>query len=40
VNQNNLVRITLTTENIPHSFTIDRYRIATRVDGRFYCAAG
>jgi len=37
VNQNNLVRITLTTENIPHSFTIDRSRIATRVDARFYC---
>jgi heme/copper-type cytochrome/quinol oxidase subunit 2 len=31
VNQNDLVRITLRSEDIPHSFTIDAYRIAKRV---------
>ena len=31
VAQNDLVKITLTTEDIPHSFTLDRYRIAKRV---------
>ena len=32
VNQDDLVRVTLTTEDIPHSFTIDKYRIAKRVE--------
>jgi cytochrome c oxidase subunit 2 len=32
VNQDDLVRITFTTADIPHSFTIDRYRIAKRVE--------
>ncbi len=32
VNQNDLVRITLATADIPHSFTIDKYRIAKRVE--------
>ena len=32
VNRDDLVRITLTTDDIPHSFTIDRYRIAKRVE--------
>ena len=31
VNQNDLVRVTLRSEDIPHSFTIDSYRIAKRV---------
>ena len=31
VQQDDLVKITLTTEDIPHSFTIDKYRIAKRV---------
>jgi heme/copper-type cytochrome/quinol oxidase subunit 2 len=32
VQQDDLVRITLTTEDIPHSFTVDKYRIAKRVE--------
>lgn len=32
VRQDDLVRITLTSEDIPHSFTIDKYRIAKRVE--------
>ena len=32
VNQDDLVRITLTTSDIPHSFTVDKYRIAKRVE--------
>jgi heme/copper-type cytochrome/quinol oxidase subunit 2 len=32
VQQNDLVRVTLTSEDIPHSFTIDKYRIAKRVE--------
>jgi heme/copper-type cytochrome/quinol oxidase subunit 2 len=32
VNQDDLVRITLTTDDIPHSFTVDKYRIAKRVE--------
>src|SRR5258708_19101640 len=32
VNQNDLVRITFTTDDIPHSFTVDKYRIAKRVE--------
>ena len=32
VQQDDLVRITLTSEDIPHSFTIDKYRIAKRVE--------
>jgi len=32
VAQNDLVRITFTTADIPHSFTIDKYRIAKRVE--------
>jgi len=32
VNQDDLVRITLTSDDIPHSFTIDKYRIAKRVE--------
>lgn len=31
VNQNDLVRVTLRSEDIAHSFTIDSYRIAKRV---------
>jgi cytochrome c oxidase subunit II len=30
VEQDDLVKITFTTEDIPHSFTIDQYRIAKR----------
>ena len=32
VNQDDLVRVTLTTPDSPHSFTIDKYRIAKRVE--------
>src|SRR5712691_5618038 len=32
VNQDDLVRVTFTTDDIPHSFTIDKYRIAKRVE--------
>jgi heme/copper-type cytochrome/quinol oxidase subunit 2 len=32
VNQDDLVRITLTSDDIPHSFTVDKYRIAKRVE--------
>lgn len=32
VQQDDLVKITLQTEDIPHSFTIDSYRIAKRVN--------
>jgi heme/copper-type cytochrome/quinol oxidase subunit 2 len=32
VNQDDLVRITFTTDDIPHSFTVDKYRIAKRVE--------
>ena len=32
VNQDDLVRITFTTSDIPHSFTVDKYRIAKRVE--------
>jgi heme/copper-type cytochrome/quinol oxidase subunit 2 len=32
VNQDDLVRITFTASDIPHSFTIDQYRIAKRVE--------
>ena len=32
VQQDDLVKITLQTEDIPHSFTIDGYRIAKRVN--------
>jgi heme/copper-type cytochrome/quinol oxidase subunit 2 len=32
VGQDDLVRITLTTGDIPHSFTIDKYRISKRVE--------
>jgi len=32
VSQNDLVRITLTAEDIPHSFTIDKYRIAKKAE--------
>jgi heme/copper-type cytochrome/quinol oxidase subunit 2 len=31
VRQDDLVRVTLTTQDIPHSFTIDTYRISKRV---------
>src|SRR5829696_3793710 len=31
VNQNDLVRVTLRSDDIPHSFTVDSYRIAKRV---------
>ena len=31
VRQDDLVRVTLTSQDIPHSFTIDRYRISKRV---------
>jgi nitrous-oxide reductase len=33
VNQNDLVKITLRSHDIAHSFTIDAYRIAKRVSG-------
>jgi heme/copper-type cytochrome/quinol oxidase subunit 2 len=32
VKQDDLVRITFTTEDIQHSFTVDKYRIAKRVE--------
>jgi heme/copper-type cytochrome/quinol oxidase subunit 2 len=32
VQQDDLVRVTFSTEDIPHSFTIDKYRIAKRVE--------
>jgi cytochrome c oxidase subunit II len=32
VTQDDLVRITFTTDDIPHSFTVDKYRIAKRVE--------
>jgi heme/copper-type cytochrome/quinol oxidase subunit 2 len=32
VNQNDLVRVTLTSEDIPHSFTLPDYRISKRVE--------
>lgn len=32
VQQNDLVKITIETEDIPHSFTIDDYRISKRVN--------
>ena len=32
VQQDDLVRVTLSTRDIPHSFTIDKYRIAKRVE--------
>ncbi len=32
VNKNDLVKITFTAEDIPHSFTIDDYRIAKRAN--------
>ena len=32
VAQDDLVRITFSTDDIPHSFTIDQYRIAKRVE--------
>jgi heme/copper-type cytochrome/quinol oxidase subunit 2 len=32
VRQDDLVRISFSTEDIPHSFTIDKYRIAKRVE--------
>jgi heme/copper-type cytochrome/quinol oxidase subunit 2 len=32
VQQDDLVRVTLSTDDIPHSFTIDKYRIAKRVE--------
>jgi heme/copper-type cytochrome/quinol oxidase subunit 2 len=32
VNQDDLVRVTFSTEDIPHSFTVDAYRIAKRVE--------
>jgi cytochrome c oxidase subunit 2 len=32
VRQNDLVRVTFSTDDIPHSFTIDKYRIAKRVE--------
>jgi cytochrome c oxidase subunit II len=31
VNQNDLVRVVLRSDDIPHSFTVDSYRIAKRV---------
>src|SRR5215210_9072094 len=30
--QDDIVRITLTSDDIPHSFTVDKYRIAKRVE--------
>ena len=32
VRQDDLVRVTFSTEDIPHSFTVDKYRIAKRVE--------
>ena len=32
VQQDDLVRVTFSTNDIPHSFTIDKYRIAKRVE--------
>ena len=32
VEQDDLVRVTLTSDDIPHSFTVDKYRIAKRVE--------
>ena len=32
VHQDDLVRVTFSTSDIPHSFTIDKYRIAKRVE--------
>jgi heme/copper-type cytochrome/quinol oxidase subunit 2 len=32
VQQDDLVRVTLTSSDIPHSFTVDKYRIAKRVE--------
>ena len=32
VQQDDLVRVNLSTDDIPHSFTIDKYRIAKRVE--------
>jgi heme/copper-type cytochrome/quinol oxidase subunit 2 len=32
VTQDDLVRVTFTTSDIPHSFTIDKYRIAKRAE--------
>jgi heme/copper-type cytochrome/quinol oxidase subunit 2 len=32
VNQDDVVRVSFTTSDIPHSFTIDKYRIAKRVE--------
>ena len=32
VNQDDLIRITFTADDIPHSFTIDKYRIAKRAE--------
>jgi len=32
VQQDDLVRVTFSTSDIPHSFTIDKYRIAKRVE--------
>jgi len=32
VNQDDLVRVTFSTGDIPHSFTVDAYRIAKRVE--------
>ena len=32
VHQNDLVRVSFSTDDIPHSFTIDKYRIAKRVE--------
>jgi cytochrome c oxidase subunit 2 len=32
VQQDDLVRVTFSTHDIPHSFTIDKYRIAKRVE--------
>ena len=32
VQQDDLIRVTLTSSDIPHSFTIDKYRIAKRVE--------
>jgi heme/copper-type cytochrome/quinol oxidase subunit 2 len=34
VRQDDLVRVTFSTDDIPHSFTIDKYRIAKRVEPR------
>ena len=32
VRQDDLVRVTFSTDDIPHSFTVDKYRIAKRVE--------